>query len=196
MNRLVRGEPPSDINPLLAVQGKYDEADPLYLRAIKIGEKTLWPDHPDLAITLNNRAALLKSQVRAVRQFQHCFSGTRWDILVFNNRAGGVVEHTLIPPQFPLLALITLLLYFPWYSRGSTSRPTLYPRAIKIWEAALDPDHPGVDAGLNNRSWLLKKCCSAFLFSTSALKFDFMALLTASRANTRKLSHSMSVVWR
>ncbi|CAM9170840.1 unnamed protein product, partial [Ectocarpus sp. 8 AP-2014] len=38
--------------------GKYDEADPLYLRAIEIGEKTLGPDHPALATRLNNRGLL------------------------------------------------------------------------------------------------------------------------------------------
>ena len=47
--------------------GKYDKADPLYLRAIEIGEKTLGPDHPDLATRLNNRAELLRAQVRAFR---------------------------------------------------------------------------------------------------------------------------------
>ncbi|CAM9531172.1 unnamed protein product, partial [Ectocarpus sp. 12 AP-2014] len=42
-----------------ATQGKYWEADPLYLRAIEIGEKALGPDHPDLGTWLNNRAVLL-----------------------------------------------------------------------------------------------------------------------------------------
>ena len=49
---------------LLPFQGKYAEADPLYLRAIEIGEKTLGPDHPELATRLNNRAGLLAAQVR------------------------------------------------------------------------------------------------------------------------------------
>ncbi|CAN0537430.1 unnamed protein product, partial [Ectocarpus sp. 8 AP-2014] len=37
-------------------QGNFTEADPLYLRAIEIGEQTLGPDHPALATCLNNRA--------------------------------------------------------------------------------------------------------------------------------------------
>ena len=45
--------------PSTVFQGKYEEADPLYLRAVAIGEKTLGPDHPTLATTLNNRAGLL-----------------------------------------------------------------------------------------------------------------------------------------
>ncbi|CAM9372606.1 unnamed protein product [Ectocarpus sp. 8 AP-2014] len=48
-------------------QGKYTEADPLYLRAIEIGKKKLGPDHPDLAMWLNNRAGLLYAQGKVHR---------------------------------------------------------------------------------------------------------------------------------
>lgn len=44
----------------------YEEADPIFLRAIEIGKKTLGPDHPTLATWLNNRAGLLHTLVRAV----------------------------------------------------------------------------------------------------------------------------------
>ncbi|CAN0446569.1 unnamed protein product, partial [Ectocarpus sp. 12 AP-2014] len=43
-------------------QGKYVEADRLCLRDIEMGEGTLGPDHPDVAIRLNNRAELLRAQ--------------------------------------------------------------------------------------------------------------------------------------
>ena len=56
---------------LLAVfQGKYDEVEPLYERSQAIREKVLGPEHPDVAQSLNNRAALLQAQVRAVRKIQ------------------------------------------------------------------------------------------------------------------------------
>lgn len=56
----------ADNTPLLAAQGKYSEADLLYLRAIEIGEKALGPDHPDLATWLSNRAlVLLKAKLTA-----------------------------------------------------------------------------------------------------------------------------------
>ncbi|CAN0560884.1 unnamed protein product, partial [Ectocarpus sp. 12 AP-2014] len=42
---LVPSRPVAYTTPLLPKQGKYDEADPLYLRAIEIGERTLGPDH-------------------------------------------------------------------------------------------------------------------------------------------------------
>ncbi|NDY74971.1 tetratricopeptide repeat protein, partial [Desulfobacter hydrogenophilus] len=43
-------------------QGKYEEAEPLYQRALKIRETVLGPDHPSVATTLNNLAGLYESQ--------------------------------------------------------------------------------------------------------------------------------------
>lgn len=48
-------------------QGKYAEADPLYLRAIEMLEKGLGPEHPNVGSALTNRAALLAAQVRAIK---------------------------------------------------------------------------------------------------------------------------------
>ena len=47
----------------LANQGKYDDAESLYKRALTIREEVLGPRHPDVASKLNNLASLLKSQV-------------------------------------------------------------------------------------------------------------------------------------
>lgn len=58
------------LHQLFATQGKYEEAAPLYLRAIEIGEANLGADHPKLATWLSNRAELLEAQVRA--KLQHC----------------------------------------------------------------------------------------------------------------------------
>lgn len=41
----------------------YDKADPLFARAITIGEKALGLEHPDLSLWLANRAELLIGQV-------------------------------------------------------------------------------------------------------------------------------------
>lgn len=49
-------------------QGKYEEADPLCLRAIVIDERALGPDHPELAAKLSKRAGLLQQQVGEGRQ--------------------------------------------------------------------------------------------------------------------------------
>ena len=44
--------------------GRYGDAEPLYKRAIAIDEKALGPDHPDVAIDLNNLAELYHDQGR------------------------------------------------------------------------------------------------------------------------------------
>ena len=45
------------------LQGKYDEAEPLYREALAIGRKVSGNKHPDVATSLNNLAGLLKAQV-------------------------------------------------------------------------------------------------------------------------------------
>lgn len=46
-------------------QGKFEEAEPLYRRAMAITEATSGSDHPDYASDLGNLAVLLSKQVRA-----------------------------------------------------------------------------------------------------------------------------------
>lgn len=45
-------------------QGKYEEAEPLYVRAMEIVEQILGNDHPAFIAVLHNRVGLLKAQVR------------------------------------------------------------------------------------------------------------------------------------
>ena len=52
--------------------------EPLYKRSLDIDEKAYGPDHPEIAIVLNNWAGLLKSQVRAVINFQESCCGVQW----------------------------------------------------------------------------------------------------------------------
>lgn len=67
------------------LQGKNDDAEPLYERATKIREKALGPDHPIVATLLTDRAELLQSQVRTIEDFlliswgpQLLFNRCRW----------------------------------------------------------------------------------------------------------------------
>jgi Tfp pilus assembly protein PilF len=41
-------------------QARYQTAEPLYQRSLAIFEKALGPDHPDVALSLENYAALLR----------------------------------------------------------------------------------------------------------------------------------------
>lgn len=61
----------------IACQGKYTEADPLYERSLAVREKVLGPDHPDLTLSLNNRAELLLVQVKPP-EFGWEFSGSNF----------------------------------------------------------------------------------------------------------------------
>ena len=45
---------------LYDAQGKYAEAEPLYKRSLKIWEKALGPEHPDVATSLSNLAELYR----------------------------------------------------------------------------------------------------------------------------------------
>ena len=49
---------------LCALQGKYAEAEPLYKRSQALLEKTLGPEHLDVAESLNRKARVLEMQAR------------------------------------------------------------------------------------------------------------------------------------
>jgi hypothetical protein len=42
-------------------QGKYKEAEPLFVRALAIREKALGAEHPDVATVLGNYSSLLRA---------------------------------------------------------------------------------------------------------------------------------------
>lgn len=52
---------------LTLMQGNFAEADSLLARAAELIERRLGSEHPEVATVLNNRAGLLRYQVRASR---------------------------------------------------------------------------------------------------------------------------------
>jgi tetratricopeptide (TPR) repeat protein len=54
----------NNLGQLYFSQRRYEEAESSYRRALEIREKSLGPNHPDLAQTLNGYAALLKKTKR------------------------------------------------------------------------------------------------------------------------------------
>ncbi|CAN0045546.1 unnamed protein product, partial [Ectocarpus sp. 12 AP-2014] len=112
----------------LTEQGKYADADPLYLQAIEIQAKILGPEHQDLATTLNNLAALLEIQGKYVEAEPLYGRATAiWEealgadhptvATVLNNRAGLLLSQGKYDDAEPL-----------------------YVRAIAIGEKALGPE--------------------------------------------------------
>ncbi len=75
----------NNLAELYRSQGKYEQAEPLYQRALAIREKQLGAEHPDTATNLNNLALLYQTQ------------GKYKQAESFYQRALAIVEKTLGP---------------------------------------------------------------------------------------------------
>lgn len=121
-----------------SLQGKYAEAEPLYERALVIRENALGPDHPDVAMVLNNQAVLMNAQASAV------------GILVVL----GLVLSLVVDSPYPC-APTTATPVLPPQGKGDEAE-TLYARAIAIGEKSLGSDHPDMVVWQSNLALLLK----------------------------------------
>jgi tetratricopeptide (TPR) repeat protein len=132
------------IGEYLYYRAQYAEAEPLYQRAIAIGEKTLGPEHPDLAVWLNNLASLYKNQSK-YEEAEPLFK-----------RAIAIGEKTL-GPEHPDLAtwLNNLATLYDDQGKYEEAEP-LYQRAIVIGEKTLGPEHPLLATYINNLASLYK----------------------------------------
>ena len=121
----------------------YAGARPFYERALAIYEKTLGPDHPDTARSLNNLGFLLQAMgdLAAARPFYE--------------RALAIYEKAL-GPDHPDTARSLNNLGALLQAMGdlAAARP-FYERALAIYEKALGPDHPDTALSLNNLGALL-----------------------------------------
>ena len=122
----------------------YEQARPLFERALAINEKVLGPDHPDTALSLNNLALLL--------QDQGDLAGAR----ALHERALAIREKAL-GPQHPDTAesLNNLALLLQAQGDLAAARP-LFERALAIYEKALGPEHLSTAISLNNLALLLQ----------------------------------------
>ena len=113
-------------------------SEPLYKRSLAIREKTLSPDHPDVAWSLNNLGVLYDRQGRYV------------EAEPLHKRALAIREKTLAPDHPDVaLSLSNLCGLSQRLGRYADAEP-LYKRALAIREKALGPDHPDVASSLNN----------------------------------------------
>ncbi len=129
---------------LSEAKARYSEAEPLYRRALAIGEASLRPDHPDVAIRLNNLAELLRATNRA------------GEAEPLYRRALAISEASY-GPDHPQVAscLNNLALLLEATNRLAEAEP-LMRRALAIDEARLGPDHPNVATDLNNLAEMLR----------------------------------------
>ena len=80
---------------VLAIQGKHDEADRLYVRTVNIQENELGLDHPKIAESLYQRAISLAAQVghvyRGIPWWPNAAKTQRWHRL--RSRCAGQLFH-------------------------------------------------------------------------------------------------------
>jgi tetratricopeptide (TPR) repeat protein len=107
-------------------QGKYSEAEPLYLDALKMKRRLFTGDHPDVADSLNNLAVLYYSQgkyseaeplyLEALAMSERV-QGTNHPTTIICRNNLQLLQQQLIPVPFykrllnNLIAVLTLLLH-------------------------------------------------------------------------------------
>jgi tetratricopeptide (TPR) repeat protein len=119
-------------------QGRYEEAEPLYLQALKLGKHYLGEDHPNVATTLNNLALLYKFQ-------------RRYDEAEPLYLQALELRQRLLGKDHPdvALSLNNLASLYDAQGRYDKAEP-LFLQALELWRRLLGKDHPNVALSLNN----------------------------------------------
>ncbi|BAS56476.1 kinesin light chain [Leptolyngbya boryana NIES-2135] len=191
MERLARPEQALDLATCLNwlaelyyAQGRYEEAEPLYVRSLSIHEQQLGADHLDVANSFNNLALLYKEQGRyeeaeplyvrslSIREQQlgtdHLDVATSLNNLAVLYRSQGryeeaeplyvrslsIREQQLGTDHLDVATSLSNLAVL-YQSQGCHHKAEpLLVRALPIWEQQLGTDHPDVATSLNNLAFL------------------------------------------
>jgi tetratricopeptide (TPR) repeat protein len=134
----------SDLGTLSYAKARSAEAEPLMRRALAIDEASYGPDHPRVAIDLNNLAQLLQDT-------------NRLDEAEPLMRRALAIDEASYGPDHPRVAidLNNLAQLLRATNRVEEAVP-LMRRALAIDEASYGPDHPRVAIDLNNLAALLQ----------------------------------------
>ena len=165
---------------------RYEEALPMYVRALAISEKSLGKDHPDVATSLNNLALLYSAQghyakalpmdVRALAIREKALGKYHLDVAQSLNNLAGVYDAQgdypkALPMYVRALAINEKALgkYHPsvatslnnlaslYYAQGDYAKALpMFVRALAIREKELGKNHPDVATSLNNLAGLYK----------------------------------------
>jgi tetratricopeptide (TPR) repeat protein len=125
-------------------QGKYSEAEPLYLDALEMRKRLFTGDHPDVATSLNNLAVLYDNQGRyseaeplyldALEMTKRLFTGDHPDVANSLNNLASLYKSQ---------------------GKYSEAEP-LYLDALEMTKRLFTGDHPDVANSLNNLASLYK----------------------------------------
>jgi len=134
----------NNLAELYDLQGRYSEAEPLYLQALELTQDLLGKDHPNVASILNNLAFLYGSQGRyseaeplylqALELTQRLLGNNNPNIAISLNNLAGLYKSQ---------------------GRYSEAEP-LDLQALELTQRLLGNDHPYVSASLNNLAGLYK----------------------------------------
>ena len=128
----------NNLAALLYAQGKYADAEPLYLRALALREQRLGTTHPDVAQTLNNLAELYEVQ------------GNYEQAEVFHLRALEI-RRQRFGDDHPDTANSLNNLAGLYYAQGKYKETeSLLQQALTIRERRLGSEHPDTAQTLNN----------------------------------------------
>ncbi|QLE58296.1 tetratricopeptide repeat protein [Nostoc sp. TCL26-01] len=123
-------------------QGRYSEAEPLYIQALALYRKLLGEEHPSVAMSLNNLAYLYKSQGRY----------SEAEPLYIQALA---LRRKLLGEEHPdvAMSLNNLAGLYDSQGRYSEAEP-LYVQALALYRKLLGEEHPDVAMSLNNLAGL------------------------------------------
>jgi tetratricopeptide (TPR) repeat protein len=127
-------------------RGRYAEAEPLFLRALRIREQQLGPEHPDVADSLSYLANLYRQQGKYAEA----------EPLIL--RALRIREQQLGPEHPDVAYSLNLLanLYRQQQGKYAEAEPLIL-HALRIREQQLGPEHPDVAYTLNDLANLYRQ---------------------------------------
>ncbi|MBD2353788.1 tetratricopeptide repeat protein [Tolypothrix sp. FACHB-123] len=177
----------TSLNNLAALydsQGKYNQAEPLFIQALDLLRRFLGDEHPDVAISLNNLAELYRSQGkysqaeplliqakdlrRRLLGEEHPDFATSLNNLAELYRSQGKysqaeplyiqalnLRRRLLGEEHPDVATSLNNLAALYDSQGKYSQAEpLYIQALDLWRRLLGEEHPDVATSLNNLAGL------------------------------------------
>ncbi|MGK7940457.1 MAG: tetratricopeptide repeat protein [Crocosphaera sp.] len=134
----------NNLAELYHFQGRYSDADPLYLKALELITILLGDNHPDVATSLNNLAGLYKSQGR--------YSDAKPLYLQALE-----LRKKLLGDNHPDIATSLNNLAGLYYYQGRYSdAESLYLQTLELCKQVLGDNHPDVASSLNNLAELYR----------------------------------------
>ena len=129
---------------LYTAKADYTKAEPLYERSLRIFEKVLGEDHPNVASSLNNLAELYRTQ----GQYEQAEPIYQRSLAIKENTLGK--DHPSVATSLNNLAEL-----YRTQGKYEQAEP-IYQRSLAIKENTLGKDHPSVATSLNNLALLYK----------------------------------------